>query len=93
VREKLLSTHSLANPLCIRLADGSMRMARHGVNIEFNTGSLKISQEFIVTRLSGQHQIILGYEFLKDFNPHIIDWAVGTLRFSEMETIQAIVSK
>ena len=25
-------------------------------------------------------------------NPHI-DWAAGTLRFSEMETIQAIVSK
>jgi hypothetical protein len=31
-------------------------------------------------------------EFLKDFNPHI-DWAAATLRFSEMETIQAIVSK
>ena len=74
-------THSLlANPPRIRLADGSMDMARHGVNIEFNICSLKISQEFIVTRLSGQHQIILGYEFLKDYNPHI-DWAAGTLRF------------
>jgi hypothetical protein len=83
VREKLLSTHSLANPLRIRLADGSMSMSRHGVNIEFNIGSLKISQEFIVTRLSGQHRIVLGYELLKDFNPHI-DWAAGTLRFSEM---------
>ena len=93
VREKLLSAHSLANPLRIRLADGSMSMARHGVNIEFNyIGSLKISQEFIVARLSGQNQIILGYEFLKDFNPRI-DWAAGTLRFSDMETIQAIVSK
>ena len=39
VREKLTSTHSLANPLRIRLADGSMSMARHGVNIEFNIGS------------------------------------------------------
>ena len=39
VREKLLSTHSLTNPLRIRLADGSMSMARHGVNIEFNIGS------------------------------------------------------
>jgi hypothetical protein len=67
-------------------------MARHSVNIEFNIGSLKTSQELIVTRLSGQHQIILGYQFLKDFNPHI-DWAAGTIRFSEMETIQAIVSK
>ena len=83
MREKLLSTHSLANPLRIRLADGSMSMSRHGVNIEFNIGSLKISQEFIVTRLSGQHRIVLGYELLKDFNPHI-DWAAGTLRFSEM---------
>ena len=35
VREKLLSTHSLTNPLRIRLADGSMSMARHGVNTEF----------------------------------------------------------
>jgi len=57
-----------------------MSMARHGVNIEFNIDSLKISQELIVTRSSGQQQIILGYEFLKDFNPHI-DWAAGTLRF------------
>ena len=69
-----------------------MSMARHGVKIEFNTGSFIISQEFIVTRLSGQHKIILGYEFLKDFNPHI-DWAAGTLHFFEIETIQAIVSK
>jgi hypothetical protein len=92
VREKLLPTHSLANPLRIRLADGSMSMARHSVNIEFNIGSLKISLEFIVTRSSGQHQIILGYEFLKDFNSRI-DCTSGTLRFSEMETIQAIVSK
>ena len=64
----------------------------YGVKREFNIGSLKIPQEFIVTLLSGQPQIILGYEFLKDFNPHI-DWAAGTLRFSEMETIQAIVFK
>ena len=69
-----------------------MSMARHGFNIEFNIGSLQISQEFIVTRLSDQRQITLGYEFLRDFNPHN-DWAAGTLRFPEMETIQAIVSK
>ena len=80
MREKLLSTHSLANPLRIGLADGSMSMARHGVIIEFIIGSLKISQEFILTRLSGQYQIILGYDFLKDFNPHI-DWVASTLRF------------
>jgi hypothetical protein len=34
----------------------------------------------------------LGYEFLKDFNPHI-DWTAGTLRFNDMETVQAIDSK
>jgi hypothetical protein len=67
-------------------------MARQGVNIEFKIGLLKITQEFIVTRLSGQHQIIMGYKFLKDFNPHI-DWTVGTLRFSKLETVQAIISK
>ena len=67
-------------------------MTRDGVNIEFNIGSLKISQEFIATRLIDQQQSILGCEFLKDFNPYI-DWAAGTLRFfSEMETIQVVVS-
>ena len=30
-----------------------------------------------MTQLSGQHQIILGYEFLKEFNPQI-DWKMGT---------------
>jgi hypothetical protein len=45
-----------------------------------------------VTRLSGQHQIILGYEFLKEFNPQI-DWTAGTLRISDNETIQAIITK
>ena len=39
VREKLLSTNSLSNPLRIRLADGSMSMARHGVNIKLKKGS------------------------------------------------------
>ena len=42
-REKLLPTHSLASSLRIRLADGSMSMARHVVNIEFDIDSLKIS--------------------------------------------------
>jgi hypothetical protein len=92
VRDKHLFTHILTNPLRIRLADGSMSMARFGVKVDFNIGALKLTQEFIVTRLSGQHQIILGYEFLKEFNPQI-DWSTGTLHFSDMETVQAIVSK
>jgi hypothetical protein len=92
VRDKHLATHPLINPLRIRLADGSMSMARFCVHIKFNIGALKVTQEFIVTRLSGQHQIILGYEFLKDFNPQI-DWTTGTLRFSDMESVQAIIAK
>ncbi len=92
-REKTLATHSLTNPLRIRLADGNMSMSRYGVYIEFHIGSLKFTQEFIdVTRLSSQHQIILGYEFLKEYNPHI-DWTYGTLRFSDTETVQAIITK
>ena len=81
VRDKHLTTHPLVNPLRIRLADGSMSMARFGVNIEFNIGALKITQEFIMTRLSGQHQIILGYEFLEEFNPQI-DWTMETLNLA-----------
>ena len=91
MRDKHLTTHPLVNPLRIRLADGSMSMARFGVNIEFNIGALKITQDFIVTWLSGQHQITLGYELLKDFNPRI-DWTTGTLRFSDMEAVH-IISK
>jgi hypothetical protein len=34
----------------------------------------------------------LGYEFLKDLNPHI-DWTAGTLHSFEMETVQAIIAK
>ncbi len=63
VRDKRLITHPLTIPLRIRLADGSMSMAKFGVNVDFNIGALKITQEFIVTRLSGKHQFILGYEF------------------------------
>ena len=39
VRDKRLITHSLTNPLRIRLADGSMSMARFGVKVEFNIGA------------------------------------------------------
>ncbi len=69
-----------------------MSMTRFGVKVNFNIAALNISQEFIVTRLSAQHQIILGYEFLKEFNPQI-DWSTDTLRFSDMETVQSIISK
>jgi hypothetical protein len=50
VRDKHLATHPLVNLLRIRLADGNMNMAKFGVNIEFNIGALKITQEFIVAR-------------------------------------------
>ncbi len=39
VRDKHLTTHPLVDPLRIRLADGSMSIARFGVNIEFNIGA------------------------------------------------------
>ena len=92
VIEKLLTTHFLSNPLRIRLADGSMSMARHGVHIDFYIDTLKISKEFIVTRIFGQHQIILGYDFLKGFNPRI-DWTAITLRISDNETVRSIITK
>ena len=69
-----------------------MSMARYGVFIEFHIGSLKITHKFFVTRLSIQHQIILRYEFLKEYTPRI-DWTSGTLRFTDMETVQAIMTK
>ena len=92
VQEKILSTQSLTNPLRIRLADGNMSMTRYGVNVEFHTDLFKITQEFIVARFSGQHQTILGYDFLKNLNPRI-DWTAGKLRCSGMEAVQAIIAK
>ena len=91
-REKSLSTHPISNPLRIRLANGTLSMARNGVTIEFNIGSLTISQEFIVTLLSGTNKIILGYKWLKEFIP-FIDYVAGTLRMPNMETAIAIVTK
>ncbi len=38
------------------------------------------------------HIIIMEYDFLNDFSPHI-DWTAGTLRFSDMETVQGIITK
>ena len=92
VREKLLFTQSFTNHLPILLADSIMSMARYDDNIEFNIGPLELTQELIVTRFSGQHQIILSYYFLKDVYPYI-DWTAGTLQFSDMETVQAIITK
>ena len=68
-------------------------MTRDGVTTtEFNIELLKLSQEFIVTRFSSTNQIILGYEFLKEFNPSI-DLPAGTSRMPNMEMAQAIVTK
>ncbi len=39
VSDKQLSNHSVTNPFRIRLADGSMSMARLGFNTEFNISS------------------------------------------------------
>jgi hypothetical protein len=91
-RETQLITHPLQQPLRIRLADGTMSLARYAVGIQFYIGTLQFNKEFIVTRLQGPHQIILGYEFLKEINPSI-NWVAGTLSIANEEAIQAIISK
>ena len=69
-----------------------MSMARYGTVLSFSIGTLQISREFVVTGLSGSHQIILGYSFLKDYNP-VIDWSTGILKMKDHDSVQAIVTK
>ena len=95
VRAKRLITHSLDKPLRIRLADGSLSMARDGVYIDYTIGTKPFRNEFIVTRLSGDHSIILGYSWLQENNP-TIHWSTGTLSFTDeghSNPVSAVVQK
>ena len=92
VRAKRLTTHTLDKPLRVRLADGSLSIARQGVHISYTIGDKSFRDEFIVTRLSGTHSIILGYSWLKQYNPSI-DWTAGTLGFSDENPIAAVIQK
>ena len=93
VRDKQLSTYPLQQALRVRLADGSMSLARYGVSLAFYIGSSRVTQEFVVTRISGPYQLILGYTFLKQYNP-LISWTHGTLTMPDtQEIIQAMIEK
>ncbi len=72
VREKTLSTHSLKNFLRIRLANGSVSMARYGVYIEFHIGTLKITPEFIVTMFSSQQKSYWDINFSRSITLTLI---------------------
>ena len=93
IKDKQLTTYPLQQALRVRLADGSMSLARYGVTISLHIGSTRVTHEFVVTRISGPYQLILGYTFLKQYNPSI-SWADGTLTMpGTQETIQAMIEK
>ena len=93
VRENKLKTHKLENPLRVRLADGSMSISKLGVSLSFQMGDATLQRSFVITRLSGRNQLILGYKFLKEVNP-IINWEKGTLQLRDTaEKISAVVQK
>ena len=80
--ENRIETYSLPNAIRIRLADGTISLARQAVKIRFYLGSKQIEREFVVTRLQGDYQGILGYSFLKDINPEI-NWTNGTIKLRD----------
>ena len=92
VRRKKLHTHQLKQPLRVRLADGSMSLSRTGITLTVDIGKTTVEREFVVTRLSGPYDLILGYSFLKDYNP-TINWSEGSLSIPASGVLNAIVTK
>ena len=95
VRELKLPTHRLKHTLRVRLADGSLSLTKLGVMLTIKIGTEHIEREFVLTKLTGSHQMILGLKFLKDYNPDI-NWTNGTLCIptsTDEVTIHAIVQK
>ena len=92
VRENKLDSYLLPRAIRIRLADGSTSLSKYAVKLKFYIGQSLIEREFVLTRLKGEYQAILGYSFLKDINPRI-DWTNGTIRIGSESIASAIVQK
>ena len=75
-----LTTYPLNEPQHIYNIDGSNNKAgqiTHACNLELTYGEKNTKQQFFISDL-GQDQALLGYPFLREFNPQI-DWEKGQL--------------
>jgi hypothetical protein len=75
-----LGTQQLDQPIKLRNIDGTFNTTgqiTHFLDLLVTCGNKKVKQRFYVTGLSGV-ELILGYPWLRDFNPQI-DWPTNKL--------------
>jgi hypothetical protein len=73
-----------APPLSLTLADGSLYTCNTVYSGAVCLGSLKIQLSNVYVAPLAHHDMILGMDFLKQFNPSI-DWRAKTLTISDSE--------
>jgi hypothetical protein len=83
VKEYNLSPIKLSEPIQLSLFDGRSPSAgpvTHFVNLEFSSNISGLTQHhFLITKLPATQPVVLGFDFLRTFDPEI-DWTHGTLR-------------
>jgi hypothetical protein len=80
VKKLRLGTKKLKYPIPVRNIDGSNNRAGHimdFIELIIKQGTKKVPTKFYITNL-GSDRAILGYPWLRDFNPDI-DWPTGKL--------------
>ena len=80
VKRLKIGTKKLKDPIPVRNIDGTQNRSGHIVEfleLIIARGGKKVPARFYVTNLGGD-RVILGYPWLRDFNPKI-DWPTGKL--------------
>jgi hypothetical protein len=75
-----LGTRLLKHPIKLRNIDGTFNTTgeiTHYIDLMMCRANKKVKEHFYVTGLSGI-ELILGYPWLRDFNPHV-DWPMNTI--------------
>jgi hypothetical protein len=86
VKKLKLGTKKLKYQIPVRNIDGTNNKAGHitdYIDLIIVQGTRKIPTKFYITNLGGD-RAILGYPWLRDFNPDI-DWPTGKLRGPQIE--------
>jgi len=75
-----LGTRLLERPIKLRNIDGTFNTTgkmTHYIDLMMCRADKKVKERFYITGLSGI-ELILGYPWLRDFNPHV-DWLTNTI--------------
>ena len=86
VKKLKLGTKKLTYPIPVRNIDGTNNKAGHiteYMDLIITRGTKKVPAKFYVTNL-GSDRVILGYPWLRDFNPDIY-WSTGRLKGPHVE--------